>query len=592
MVSMGIPRGHDADVSFTSLFVGVFPVMHGSTSRRSFLKAVTIGAAALSLFGSAQAAHQDPSVIWSTAAALAPGWGFWVAPGKRGGTLPLGECARYKTPVVGSGTLTWIAEFPRSGSYQVWVRHCGNRATVLVDERPVTGGTGGPNAHNQYTWWHLGEKAIQKGSAHVDIVADRTMLDAVLFTLNKDWRPEVGPLPEAVKNPVVRAPRKYREDAHLKDAARATGLVAGRINDPYQEHFNDMVPAREEVLKILRIWGSPNQYVTGTFCLRALERADEVKISLDSLAGPNWELDRQHLDLKIAHLRERSIALYCEQTTFSNKGFIPDLLLRDDRTGMPPTGKQGGFGSGGCVTSMPAHESRQIWLTAQLPAECPPGELRGNIDILVKGSPERKLSIPVALEVLPIDLQPVEGYYGSYYRADIDPNRTAAINPERFLSELRFQVRYGLNAVTLYGGFPMLPYAREAGMTRPPVMMQQPWGDDQVKQVAKAKAMGFPDLYYYGIDEPTTEEQIKAARVVGERSSQLGIHLQMAVYSPAAYQKLRDYISRPVLQTYNFDLTHHNDAIQYARQKRLPADIVLVHQHLLSVTPQGSGWPL
>ncbi len=522
-----------------------------------------------------QVAGQDGPTLWTTAAALAPGFGFWVRPGKWGANEPLGETSRYKTSAIGTGTLTWVADFPQTGSYQVWVRHFGFRGTVQVDERPVTDGRGGPAVGGGYVWWHLGEMAIEKGPAHVDIVVEQAAVDAVLFTLNEDFEPEAGPLPERVKEPVLRAVRRYRDDAHLRPPAGAARLVAGQMADPYEEHRNDLVPARSELLKTLRIWGSPNQYVTGTFCLRALENAGDLTISLAGLAGPGRQVNQRSIDLRVAHLRERSIAAHSEHTAFSGKGVLPDLLLRDDRTGMPPTGRQGGYGGGRCVTAIPAHESRQIWLTVRVPGRCPPGEYRGSLDIQVKGAPERALSIPVALEVLPLDLQPVEGYYGSFFRASIDPTTEGSISTKRFLSELRCHVRYGLNAVTLYDGAPMLRYARKAGMTQPPVSMNPrttgalgSWEDEALNQVAAAKAMGFPDLYFYGVDEPHTDEAIALARSAGQRAAEIGIHAQESFMGPGDYEKLKDVTSRPVMMVYNFNLSGvRNEGVEYARQR-------------------------
>jgi len=120
---------------------------------------------------------------------LAPGFGFWVRPGDVGGTSPLGATSRYATSAVGIGTLTWVADFPQAGTYQVWVRHFGNPATqVLVNERPVKGGRGGAGAGGRYAWYHLGEVTRERGAAHVDVVADSAAVDAVLFTLARTWR--------------------------------------------------------------------------------------------------------------------------------------------------------------------------------------------------------------------------------------------------------------------------------------------------------------------------------------------------------------------------------------------------------------------
>jgi len=528
--------------------------------------------------GSSQEAGQLPSTIWTTATTLAPGFGFWVRPGDVGGTSPLGETSRYKTSVVGSGTLTWVADFPREGAYQVWVRHFGNPATkVLVDERAVHGGSGGPGAGGRYVWWHLGELVVPKGPAHVDIIVDQAALDAVLLTLDSDLDPETATLPEPIGTPVLRAPRRYRSDAHLVGAAGAAGLVASRMPDPYQEHCNDLVPTQPEVVESLDLWGSPNQYVAGTFCLRALEAADEVEVSLTELAARECRLGADGIDLKVVQLRERPIAAHAEHTALSGTGIVPDLLLRDDRTGFPPTGRQGGYGGGRCVAAIPAHESRQVWLTVRVPADCRPGKLRGVIRAQAKGSPGRDLAIPVTLEVLPVDLRPVAGYYGSYYRASIDPTAQGAISSQQLLADLRCHVRHGLNAVTLYDGAPMIHYAEEAGMTGPPVSMvprttgaRGTWEDEALRQVAEAKALGLPDLYFYGVDEPHTDEAILLARAAGERAAEIGIHAQESFMGPGDYERLKDVTNRPVLMAYNFNISStDNELVKYATERGL-----------------------
>lgn len=523
-----------------------------------------------------QDAGRGGATVWTTAVALAPGFGFWVRPGEVGGTAPLGATSRYKTSAVGSGTLTWVADLPQAGDYHVWVRHFGNPATrVLINERPVTGGRGGAPAGGAYVWWHLGAVAVAKGPSHVNIAVEQAALDAVLFTRDSTLDPGTATLPEPVGKPVLRAPRRYRDDAHLEAAAGAAGLVAGRLRDPYLEHCNDVVPAVDELLHALALWGSPNQYVTGTFCVRALEAADEVEVSLPRLVGRKQRLSAGNLDLRVAQLRERGISAHSEHTALSGTGLVPDLLLRDDRTAFPPTGRQGGFGGGRCVTGIPAHESRQIWVTVQIPADCPPGSFRGELCLLVKGQRKRSLTIPVVLDVLALDLQPVTGYFGSFYRASIEPGTKGALSARQFLADLRLHVRYGLNAVTLYDGAPMIRYAREAGMTQPPVSMRPrttgahgSWEDEALRQVAAAKVLGFPDLYFYGVDEPHSDEAIAQARTAGQRASEIGLHAQESFMGPDDYEKLKDVTNRPVLMTYNFNIgSTRNELVQQARNQ-------------------------
>ena len=219
---------------------------------------------------------------------------------------------------------------------------------------------------------------------------------------------------------------------------------------------------------------------------------------------------------------------------------------------------------------IPPHQSRQFWLTVHVPPGSPPGMYRGE---LVFERLETDLAaaavvgtVPVELEILPIDLQPAEGYYGIYYPSQpVDPQRPNYVTAERYLSELRDQVRHGLNTVTLYGGFSTLKLAREAGMTRAPCLMHWPDGT-AAEQVAEAKRLGFDDLYFYGVDEPRTAAQIDRCRREAERRLSQGLHMFTAVNSTAAWNATRDFIDRPVYNLYVFggrDAT----AARYARDR-------------------------
>ena len=240
----------------------------------------------------------------------------------------------------------------------------------------------------------------------------------------------------------------------------------------------------------------------------------------------------------------------------------PEILLRDDRTRLPPRGRQGGFGGGRCVTRIPAHQSRQIWLTVHVPDGSPPGEYRG--EIIFGGQVESRL--PVLIDVLPIKLKAAEGYYGIYHRNQTTNSKAVHhVTEERYLAELRDQVRHGLNAATLYSGFSTLGLARKAGMTRAPCLMHWPDGR-AAQQVAAAKKMGFSDLFYYGVDEPTKPDAIERCRKEAERRRGTGLHMFTAINSKPAQQATRDFIDRPVYNIYVFG-GPDNAEVMYVRKK-------------------------
>ena len=72
------------------------------------------------------------------------------------------------------------------------------------------------------------------------------------------------------------------------------------------------------------------------------------------------------------------------------------------------------------------------------------------------------------------------------------------------------------------------------------------WPDGNAeKQVAAAKELGFADLYYYGVDEPTKPDQIVRCQKEAERRQRAGLHMFTAINSKSAQPATRDFIDRP-----------------------------------------------
>ncbi|MBM3887503.1 MAG: DUF4091 domain-containing protein [Verrucomicrobia bacterium] len=498
--------------------------------------------------------------FWATGESLLPAWGFYGNGSEYGGTKPSGKFSAW-TAGGGAHRLTWVAEFPSDGGWQVWVRRYGGygNVTVEIDEKAVAGGKGGPGG-GRYVWKHIGPANVPRGRHHVDITVTGTMLDAVLFTSDGALHPEKVSLPDPVKEPAIRALRVYRDDAGLRAASR-NGFVVGALTAE-EEVLHDWLPAPDRPIKRVKFWGAANQYVTASFAIRALDAADELTASVSELAGPGGTKFVER-DLRVVHVRERLVALFTHKRA---RTLTPELLLKDDRTTLPPKGRQGGFGGASCVTRIPAHQSRQFWLTVRVPAGAPPGTYSGTITLTVAGSAGRTLALPVELEVLPINLLPSEGYYSIYYPLQpVKTDRPNYVKPERYRAELEDMVRHGLNSATLYGGFDTLRMAREAGMTKAPCLMHWPGGNAS-QQIAEAKAIGFDDLLYYGVDEPNTPEAIERCRKEAERRRRLGLHMMTAINSRPAQEATRDFIDRPVYNLYVFG-GPNNAAATYVREK-------------------------
>ena len=527
-----------------------FPTMKVRTTRRGFcLLLMGFGVLAATVpQGRAEdpPAARTPAAILVTGYSLMPGWGLYPNTSPYGGTRPIGGAS-----AMGTGQLTWIAEFAESGTHQVWVRAYGGYGSVgvAVNERRVEPGP--PVGGRGYVWRHLGQIDIQAGTRHVDISASG-MFDALLLTRDRGYHPQKDPLPEPVKDPRIRAPRRYRDDTPLRAAAGRHGFVVSRASLYDLSHANDVVPTAAHLIERLDVWGAPGEFVAGAFHVRALEALPTLRASLTELTGPaGARITPSRIDVRVVHLRERWVKLFGEAREPQHREVVPDMLVRDDLPGTPPPGHQGGYGGTSAVTSIPAHESRQFWITLDLAEDLPPGSYRGMVHIQVVGKPQRSFRLPLVLEVLAVPLKPVQGYYALYYPCQPSNKEHQYVSPERYLAELQDMVRHGCNAATLYGGVSTLEMARQAGMTEAPVIMG--WGNDPAAEVAQAKALGFPDLYHYGVDEPNTPEQIKQIVTEAKRRLATGYHhMTAAINSPHAYEATKDFIDRPIYNSLVF----------------------------------------
>lgn len=215
-------------------------------------------------------AANQPVTIWVTADKLLPAWGFYPTSPSYGGTQSLGRRTAW-CAAGNSGRLTWVAEFSQDGEYQVWVRRYGGYGSVAayVDDRPVVGGRGGEGGA-RFVWKHIGNVKVKSGSHHVDLDVSNGMFDAVVFTMDARLDPAKDELPEPVAEPTLRALRTYRKDTEFADRAATHGFVMGRVT-AYEQILYDWLPdsAEQQPLDQVQMWGSANQYINGTFAVRA-----------------------------------------------------------------------------------------------------------------------------------------------------------------------------------------------------------------------------------------------------------------------------------------------------------------------------------
>lgn len=521
--------------------------------------------------GGAGAAEQAP-VLWTDAGALGPSWGFYPINNEYGGRKPLGTWAAMARG--GGGTLTWVADFPADGVYHAWARQFRGRVSVSVNEEPVgepAGGGGGG-----YDWRRLGAVAVTAGRHHVDVSVSGGVFCSVLFSADSDFTPDDEALPALVEDPVTRAPRKYRDDSALAAAAGEAGLAVAAL-PRYLEHNNDILPTPGDILSELRLWGAAGQHVTGEFAIRALEPLENLSVTLAGLEGPGGNaVPGAEIDLRVVHLREKRIDLF---RSWRTTGVAADLVLRDDRGEAPLEGDQGGYGGGVARTAVPAGESRHFILTVHVPAGHPAGLYRGALKF--RAGDDLLKSLPVAVDVLPVALEPAEGWYAAYHRHRPEARADGSLCPV-YLEQLRLAARYGMNATTLYGGIGTIDYAAAARLTRPPMLMNNPprSGEAVAGLLARAREAGLEGLLWYGVDEPSRPEQIERAREIAARAlaTDPPAPVIMAINNRGAMEALKDVVSHPVLVLYRFG--YGSAAIRESREHGFrPVSYWLTNRH-------------
>jgi hypothetical protein len=166
----------------------------------------------------------------------------------------------------------------------------------------------------------------------------------------------------------------------------------------------------------------------------------------------------------------------------------------------------------------------------------------------------------------------VAGYYAIFHPSHPIPPEVRKldghyIKPERYWAELKDQVRHGCNAATLYGGPATLADAKDAGMTQTPIVMQWPAADGHATEyVAQAKALGFPDLYFYGVDEPREPDRLEQCRKEAAWRMQNGFHMFTGINTRDSYEVLKDLVDHPCLSMNAFG-GPDNPAVMYACSK-------------------------
>jgi hypothetical protein len=503
------------------------------------------------------------NIQWITASRLMPSWGFYPNGSGYGGTFPLDKHAAWTANSYEEHTLTWLAEISQDGDYDVWLRYYGGygKYDVLIDEKNLDKKHKLPG-RSSYIWGRIGSSYISKGLHYIDITVSHGILDAILLSSSENFNPSEDLLPKEQDRLEPLVFRSYRDNTDLKTAASKKKYVTAQAI-PFQYYLYDFLPSKEDILQELKIFSSKNEYAVGTFLVHAFEHVNGLSVEISGLVKDNDKsITAEEIDVRVVHVRRREIGLFGAK----RQALVPELLLKDDRNGFPPKGKQGGFRSNKCITNIAAGQTKQIWLEVLVNDDTAEGLYQGKISFKTDGLENEMSSLSLILEVLPISLNDIDGYYSLFH--PVQPNRTERKNyvyPSRYLAELKDQVQHGLNFTTIYGKRENIQLAKLAGMNQNPCIMT--WPDASAKQwIVKAQELGYSDLLFYCVDEPTSADDMVRLTNELNRRKRLGFKTLNAINNKKAQQATKDLIEYPVYNIYIFNLPD-NHAVTYALKK-------------------------
>jgi hypothetical protein len=485
------------------------------------------GGALTPIGGDADLAMTPPGIaadsFFATADQLMPQWGLYPNAGTYG-TPPLSTQAGF-----GNGRLTWIVNFARTVQYQVWIRAADGQTTVKIDDQAlpgiaVAGGT--------YTWTLLGTYSPPTaGPRYIDIdVAFNGIFDAILFTDDASYNPQTqAPLASwHVKTVTATAQRVYRALPFATSQRRDLAWLVTSPRRQYDEDVDDWnppttipssqgSPTPSYAPFELGLWGAADQYINGAFEVVAGPKGADVSITMSPLVGPNGAgIAVGDIDLRVAKSYQYLTSVY-DQPPPKQRLFAKPLL-HDDRgqKGAPITGDQGGFGGNVAFSRMGAFNNRLFWLTVHARKGLPAGTYTGTLQIVDSRNPCLHSTVAVQLQLLPLDLQPVQGAEGIMYLGQPAFNGGNAngvvTSASQFRAELADLAAHGLNSVSSYGGVSISDSGvipadaiAAAGLTHTviDIILPEDGAEGTPAQVtAYAQSQGISEVVFWTVDEP------------------------------------------------------------------------------------------
>ena len=174
------------------------------------------------------------------------------------------------------------------------------------------------------------------------------------------------------------------------DQERRDGYVL--FTRPYVDPvYTYTVPEAAERTSDLAVFAAQGQYEPITFSVHALKDLKEVGAEVSSLAGPGEEvLGRANFDVRIVR---------CYEKAWGSPWWNPDQ--QDKKTGLPQKEVIPLVLEKRPSIAVPAGQSRQFWVTLEVPEKCRAGVYSGRVTLSVDGA---RREIPLRVRVLPFRL--------------------------------------------------------------------------------------------------------------------------------------------------------------------------------------------
>ena len=329
--------------------------------------------------------------------------------------------------------------------------------------------------------------------------------------------------------------------------AQEYGLYA---EAPFQVLAYDAPPVAANAGQPLAIAACPGEYEPATFSIHAEQALNDVTITAGPLQNGPAVIAADHIDIRVVKFWYQGGTV----EGFGSLVLVPELLLKDDGLidvdtaaatnvfhfeGVPVDGP------GLAPVDVPAGGFKQVWLTVQVPDGAAPGTYVSTVTAAPSNAPAQSIELHVT--VLPFALRETDKVYSTYYYG---PTMFYyGDGPEGSLAELEDMRAHGLNSAAMHtyyydtrvretepGRWEMdleplrlaLDRRVAAGLTSPTVFslanyicrdtaFRRLWTEDSgltpeneekltqvVQQVEQfVRDNNYPQLYYYGVDEPT-----------------------------------------------------------------------------------------